>query len=159
MNPAHRHQRAARITLAALAALLLLCGCGSAARTPTRTHLLTRTEIIAEYHTESAKLTLPPGSIWPSIPQQIATDPADYRYEAGVGQQGAQFWWYCSWAKHGISRDDPVALARLNQVKTMSLWSHIDDTGKAMFNEISTQIGAGNLGPLKDYLTSNCIES
>lgn len=146
------------MTLAALTALLL-CGCGSTSHTPNRAELLTRAEIIAEYRTETTKLTLPPESTWPPEPEHIATDPANYRYEEGVGQQGAQFWWYCSWAKYGITRDDPAALSKLSQIKTMSLWPHIDDNGKAMFNEISTQIDAGNFAPVEGYVATNCIGS
>ncbi len=145
----------ASFVLAALAGLAMLAGCGSLA-TEQQPSMLTREQAITEYQAETKVLQLPTGTSWPQLPPDMRNDLPDYRYEQGVGQQGAQFHWFCSWAAYGLNHHDQQALTKLDAFTTMSVWSHIDDNGHALFIGIQKGISAGDLNPLRDYVATNC---
>ena len=146
----------ARFCLATLAGLALLASCTPTQQQPT---LLTKDQTIAEYQAETKHLQLPPGTTWPDQPLEMNADQPDYRYEPGVGSQGAQFHWYCSWATYGLAHHDAHALKNLETFTTMSAWAHIDDNGHALFNGIQKGIAAGDLDPLRDYVATNCAST
>lgn len=143
-----------------LTGLAVLAGCAS---TKSTTHqepsLLTRDQVITEYNTETRALKLPSGARWPDLPAEMKDDPPDYRYEQGVGAQGAQLDWYCSWASYGLAHRSQQALAKLDALTTMSVWSQIDDNGHALFTGIQRGIVAGDLEPLRDYVQTNCADA
>lgn len=102
-------------------------------------------------------LELPPGRDWPEVPSELDGDlPESVMYQEGIGQQGAQFEWYCAWAGHGLVSGNKRDLNRLEGFKQMSIWSHIDDVGHNLYERIHDGIAAGDLEPLREYVSNNC---
>lgn len=118
--------------------------------------LLTREQAIAEYRAYAKQLELPPGHEWPDVPVTVRTSISpEAVYEVGVGEGDADLWWYCAWAKYGLTRDQ-AALRILGQFRQSRVWPRIDAHGRTLFIEIEKGVGAGNVVMLLEYVEANC---
>lgn len=145
--------RSAGQSVAALLVLAVLSGCEMQARSPV---VYTRDEAIGEYKKQAEVLTLPPGTSWPSVPPDIAAAPPSYTYQKGVGEQDAQLWWYCAWAKAALRSGSPEALQNLRALPTLSVWQNMDDSTHEHFSRIEADFTAGRRGSLRDHISANC---
>ncbi|MBB1246682.1 hypothetical protein GL263_24475 [Streptomyces durbertensis] len=127
--------------------------------------LLDEKEILAEYSAETDRLELAPGDVWDPRPQQLTADSpgpeGPMKFERGVGEQTAQFQWYCSWAKHALADEGAAqdAFVHLNKFPTLSVWDAMDENGHALFTGISEGAARGQLDELADYVDDNCETS
>lgn len=108
-----------------------------------------------EYQEETQVLELPPGLTWPGVPSELEEVlPESVMYEEGVGQQGAQFEWYCAWASQGLASGNLGDLDQLESFKEMTIWWHIDDVGQSLYERIQEGISTVDLTPLREYVSN-----
>lgn len=138
-------------TLTLFCALLLLGvanGCSS--RSPSVT-LKDSAGLQAEYHVETTRLTLPPGSIFP--PRASEGDAGSF--EAGVGQGDADFYWMCAWVDRWLAtqKSDPAAATRalraLDAAPGLPVWPHWDEAGHRALLGAITDARAGQRGAMQ----------
>jgi hypothetical protein len=117
-----------RPTAAALM-LLIVAGC---AQNPSAPKFNDAAGLQAEYHQETARLRLPPGYAFPARAPGGGAD----RFEAGVGESTADFYWMCAWIDRWLttqSFDVPAAneaLRTLDSANELPVWPHWDDIGR-----------------------------
>ncbi|CEH03186.1 Putative uncharacterized protein [Propionibacterium freudenreichii] len=112
----------------------------------------------AEYNTEAASLTWPPGRPAPSPSHHLRTDLA---YEPGNGVSDADQQWLCAWEVHYLG--DPAtrasdSLAQLVKFKGMHGYtkSYAVETKEA-FDKMLSSLELGDAGPLQRDVTANCM--
>ncbi|MHC5903948.1 hypothetical protein ACVNF4_08575 [Streptomyces sp. S6] len=139
---------------------LTACGSPSVMSGP---ELLGEAEILAEYERETGRLELAPGDTWDPDPRQLKADSPDpdgpMKFERGIGEQTAQFQWYCSWARSALTgkgAQRAAALARLEEFPTFSVWKAMDDNGHTLFTGISEEVSRDRTDALEEYVAGNC---
>ncbi|ARF73481.1 hypothetical protein B7C62_15330 [Kitasatospora albolonga] len=124
--------------------------------------LLDEEGILAEYVAETGRLKLAPGDVWHPRPQQLIAEPpgpeGPMKFERGVGEQTAQFRWYCSWAELALTDEDAAedALVQLDRFPDLSVWDTMDENGHILFTGISEEAARGQLDDLAEYVVDNC---
>ena len=158
-----RHRRGAWAVLLVSAAL----GLGGCAVTPTpRAEAVPAPVLVdvaqarAEYAARTHELHLPEGRSWPAIPEILmegAVSPG-HMFERGVGQQEAEFQWYCVWADVALAEPArrSLAVTARGAFDETGAWTQMDDNGRALFGGIQDALGRGDLLPLTEYAASNC---
>lgn len=154
----------AAVLAATAGAVVALAGCaapsgGSPPPTPPPV-LLTAAEARAEYLEQTGRLTLPAGQEWPASPSSLRADaaPPGQMFEAGVGEQEAQFYWYCSWATValGDAQERSWAMDMLDSFEALSVWQRMDSNGHALFRGIQESAVSADMEPLAAYVADNC---
>lgn len=112
----------------------------------------------AEYNTEAASLTWPPGRPAPSPSHHLRTDLA---YEAGNGVSDADQQWLCAWEVHYLG--DPATrasdtLSELPKYKGLHAYAEAYDvSAKEWFDKVLSSLELGDAGPLQRDVTANCM--
>lgn len=134
-------------------ASLALTSCSSSE--PSGPPGLDHEEIAAEYTAETQTLTLPEGVAFPDREY----DPAG-TYQAGVGKNDADSFWYCSWASEYLSSSGPERDAAFAQLQTLDqkyiYITSYDDTTKQLADNVLSAAGLGDPGPLQNDYDINC---
>lgn len=112
-------------------------------------------EIAAEYSAETNALVLPEGTTFPDKEY----DP-EGTYQAGVGRNDADSFWYCSWADEYLSTTGPQQAAALEQLMTLKsqyiYTDSYDDGTRQIVDNLLSAAGLGDPGPLQRDYEINC---
>lgn len=141
---------------------LAVPACSADSAVPTTAKVLTYDQALKEYRDATARLELAPGATWRATAKGL--DPADesgapQMFEAGVGSQGAELQWYCSWAGQALTStgaDQQQALDTLDGFEELGVWQKMDANGHALFTTILAGARLGDLASLTDYVDGNC---
>lgn len=149
----------------AIAVLVGLVGCGSSGSGSSQGPPgETPKQATAEYRSEQASLSLPPGAAWPKTP--IASRAPDAKhgiiYQPGYARNQADFHWLCSWATAlGSAPAGGSSAARAQKqiegLKSTYVYQHGSDPGaRANLGTIANSVGLGDYGPLEQFASVNC---
>ncbi|MDO8964420.1 MAG: permease prefix domain 1-containing protein [Coriobacteriia bacterium] len=172
-GPARRFPLWAKVVLAivvVLAVLTLLSGAaGLALYMPYRNIISEvrekphgRAEMLVEYREAAAKLTLPPGIVFPT---KVAGGEAGAVYSKGCGTVSAQAYWRGAWAREWLDqrvKDPARAAAALHVLRDEAPRSEFmttfsDDTTREFWARYLQQAGAGDPSGFQQFMDANPI--
>ncbi|QYR23763.1 hypothetical protein KZ483_13230 [Paenibacillus sp. sptzw28] len=123
---------------------------------------MTPKQIMVEYRTEAASLTLAPGWKWPDSPvSSHAPDGRDFMYQKGWGKQAADLYWFCSWASRAVNPQLPEAgrqqaLEHVLSIRTKYFYTTaLAADSKPGFDQMLRNAADGKMDDLRGYYESN----
>lgn len=114
-----------------------------------------------QYVSESNRLVLAYGWIWPLHPLRPSNDGAPVYYETGFGTQSADRYWFCSWAASSISQPNATSrqkgINKLEEIRQLYYYKHsLVQRSKVLLLRELTDAKRGNLTALRTDVRLNC---